>query len=199
MRDHDRHPAASERLAPASAERLAEELRRLQEADAADDEAAADQALGGLFAVLERPAPAADFAARVMARIEASPLRSLGSLPRARDLPRALRLPVAAALALAGVSAFYLLPLLLIVAPRLQPESLLRAAGAAFNSFGERLAGLAFVFQLGRQLFDALLVLLASPPGLLGFAGTILLAGVLSRWLWLLLDPARRSSDVLWN
>lgn len=173
---------------------LAAETRRFLAAEAADDAAAAERALGALFAALPASGPRADFAARVMARIEASPLRAL---PRAaRDLPPALRLPLAAALALAGVAAFYALPALYLLFTRLEARSLV-AAGAGFRAALEaQLAEWSFVPQLARQLAEALFEVLASPPVLLAVFLSALLATLLSRWLLILLGPARRSSDV---
>lgn len=174
------------------------ELHRFLAAEAAADDAAAERALGGLFAALPASEPRADFAARVMARIEASPLRALpGALPwAARDLPPALRLPLAAALALAGVAAFYGVPALYLLLARLEPGSLIAAASGLGGSLAAWLGELAWVAQVGRQLLEALFEVLASPPVLLLVVASAALATLSSRWLFVLLEPARRSSDV---
>lgn len=173
---------------------LRRELRRFLAAEVAADDAAGERALGGLFAALPGSEPRADFAARLMARIEASPLRAV---PRAaRDLPPALRLPLAAALALAGVAAFYVVPALYLLFARLEPGSLLAAGAGLGSAFETRLAEWSWLSQLASQLFDALFDVLASPPVLLVLFLSAALATLLSRWLLILLGPARRSSDV---
>lgn len=191
-----RGPAA--RGATAKAEgNLEGELRRFLAADAAEDDAAAERALGGLFAALEGPGPRADFAARVMARIEASPLRAM---PRAaRDLPPALRLPLAAALLLAGVAAFYGAPALYLLLARLDPAALIATGAGLGPALEARLAEWAWIAQVGRQLTEALFEVLSSPPVLLFVMLSAALATLLSRWLLILLEPARRPSDVAYR
>lgn len=196
--NHEMEHDAARRENAGAGGNLGGELRRFLAAEVAEDDAAAERALGGLFAALPGSEPRADFAARVMARIEASPLRALpGALPRAaRDLPPALRLPLAAALALAGVAAFYVVPALYLLFARLEPGSLLAAGAGLGSAFETRLAEWSWLPQLASQLFDALFDVLASPPVLLVLFLSAALATLLSRWLLILLGPARRSSDV---
>lgn len=168
---------------------LGAELRTFLQAEAAGDVARSERALGGIFAALPAVEPRRDFAARVMSLIETAPLRV------ARDLRPAFRYPLAAALALVGLAAFYLLPAAVLISTRVEAGSLWRAANGFWVGSFERLASLSWVFQLFSQLLEALFEIAASPPFLLFALGSAAVASVLSRWMWLLLEPSRRSSD----
>jgi hypothetical protein len=169
--------------------KLGEDLRAFLQAEGADDAARSERALGGVFAALPAVEPRADFAARVMALIEAAPRRV------ARDLRPAFRYPLAAALVLVGLAAFYLLPAMVLLSTRVEAGSLWRAANGFWVASFERLASLSWVFQLCSQLLEAAFEIAASPPFLLFALGSAAVASVLSRWMWLLLAPSRRSSD----
>lgn len=171
-------------------------LRVFLEADAADDAAGAEAALAALFAGLPPIAPGADFAGRLMARIAAAP----GRLPRhfargPRDLPRAFRWPLAAALAASGIASYFLLPGAILFLSRMGPGEVLKATAGMWAALGQKLASLAWVYQLGHQLLKALFEVAGSPPVLLAIVAAAALATLISRWLWVLLEPSRRTSD----
>jgi hypothetical protein len=168
---------------------LRDDLRQFLRAEATDDVAKSEQALAGIFAALPAIEPRPDFAARVMALIEAAPRRV------ARDLRPAFRYPLAAALLLVGLAAFYLLPALLVLSSRVESGSFWRAANSFWVASFERLASLAWVFQLFSQLLEAVVEVVSSPPILIFAFGSAAVASVLWRWMWHLLEPSRRSSD----
>lgn len=178
-----------DRLGEREAGSLGEDLRLFLQAEAAEDVARSERVLGGILAALPAASPRPDFADRVMALIEAAPRRV------ARDLKPAFRYPLAAALALVGLAVFYLLPAVVLLSARVEAGSLWRAANGFWVASFERLASLSWVFQLCRQLLEAVFEIAASPPFLFFALGSAAVASVLSRWMWLLLAPSRRSSD----
>lgn len=191
--------------ATAANEELDHQLRRFLAAEAAPTvkttaepsaEVMAEQALGAIFALLPAPEPRPDFAARVMARIEALPWQARRLSAPPADLAPSYRWPLAAALVLAGLATFFFLPAALLLLSRLGPGSLLEGTAGAWTFGIEVFARLAWVMQLARQLVAALVEVAASPPILLVALGSAALASVLSRWLWFLLEPARRSAHV---
>lgn len=171
-------------------------LRRFLAAEATDDEPAAERALGQLFRSLPAVEPKPDFTARLMARIESSPRLVVARARRARDLPRAFRLPLAAALLLAAFSVSYLLPAVLLLGSRLPPGSLIEAGASLWAELLIGLETWSWLGQSAHQLGSAIFEVLGSPPVLLAIALAATLTTLLSRWLWALLEPARRTTHV---
>ncbi len=178
-------------------------LSRFLAAERANEDPAAEQALLEVFAALPAAEPRQDFAARVMARLEASP--SLAALPLSwqgtlkGDLPRWLRLPTAASLVMAGLATLYLLPAAILLLTRVEPGKVLAgSAGLGVTAF-ESLAALRWIYGLCEQLISAIYEVFASPPFLLTALATMALATLLSRWLWRLLEPARRPSHATYS
>lgn len=143
--------------------------------------AKAEEALAALFVRLPEARPRPGFAGRVLAAAGLDLGASAAVAPAPLSWP--LRALAAVCLLLTGTAVGLLRPLAVFVAGRLTLADLVSGAARALTATVDHLATLAAVGRFLAELYDALLLVVTSPPIALGWLAALVFTALTVRWL----------------